>query len=222
MHRINAAETAAAHRIFNRVEDAIGPYYGRKTVAQARDYVSENRWIMFPQHGITSLREGAELPVPNMFVSVGGENIEIKDNGAGAIDGNLGVTYHNVEAMLGLRQILKRKSHSDLLINMLKSLGDEWSVEIQRKTQTDCPDSTPHYETYRAYKPSALTADGLAQALKDSDRTLRCKGDTYPPTGTDILWEVSIFVVWKDTETATFERDAKKSFDVLLKMMTIR
>jgi len=220
MHRINAAETTSAHRIFNRVENAVGPYYGRKTVAQARDFVSENRWIMFPQHGINSLREGANLPVPNMFVAFDGD--EITDNGAGAINGNLGVTYHNVEAMLGLRQILKRKSHSDLLVNVLKGLGDEWSVEIQRKTQTDCPDSTPHYETYRALKPSTVTAAELAQALKDSDRSLRCKGDTYPKTGTEILWEVSIFVVWKDTKTTTFEGDAKKSFDLLLKMMTIR
>lgn len=221
MHRINASETASAHRIFNRVEEAVGPYYGRKTVDQARDYVSENRWIMFPKYGINSLREGATLPMPNMFVSVG-EDTEITDNGAGAVNGCLGVTYHNVEAMLWYRQILKRKSHRDLLINVLKGLPDDWSVEIQLKTQTDCPDSTPHYETYRALKPSAVTTPSLALALDDADQNLRHKGDIYPRTGTEILWEVPIFVVWKNTETATFEEDAKKAFDVFLKMMTIQ
>jgi hypothetical protein len=220
MHRINASETAAAHRIFNRVEEAVGPYYGTKTVHQARDFVSENRWIMFPKYGINSLREGATMPMPNMFVSVA-EDKEITDDGAGALNGSLGVTYHNVEAMLSFRQILKRKSHSALLLNVLKGLNNDWSIEIQLKTQTDCPDSTPHYETYWADQPPAVTIANLAQALNDADHNLRIKGDTYPKTGTEVLWEVPIFVVWKNTVTATFVDDTKKAFDLMLKMMTI-
>lgn len=220
MHRINDSEAAAAHRIFNRVEQLVGPYHGFKTKAQTRGYVSENRWIMYPMKGVESLREGTTLPLPNMFLSYG-EDREISDNGRGESRCCVGVTYHNVQAMEILRHILRRQPLGGRLVQVLRGLGNEWTAEIQRKTQTDCPGSTPHYETYKAYDASKVTAADIAQALKDSDRTLRRNGDIYPRTGTEILWEVSVFTVWKDTDTATYAQDVRKSFKAMISMTEI-
>jgi hypothetical protein len=217
MKRISQEEYSATHRIFNHVERLVGPYYGRKSIDQAMEYVSANRWIMFPVNGITSLRDGTVYPMPNVFIY---RDDELLDNGQGKMDGCIGVTYHNVEAMIAFRDMLKRKSTQ--LLNILSGFSDDWSVEIQHKTKTDCVDSVPNYNTFRAFKPSGLTADIIRNAIDDSDSSLPEKGTPYCRTGNPILWSVTIFVVVKPVTVETFDADVKKIFDVFFRLLDCR
>ena len=125
MHNLSHDEVSATHRIFNHVESVIGPYYGRKSRMEAKKYVSKNRWIMFPEYHILSLREGAELPIPNVFVHFPDETVQ--DNGSGLIDGTLGLTYHNVQAMQWLEGILGKLTE-EVLTASQKDLGEAESL----------------------------------------------------------------------------------------------
>jgi hypothetical protein len=218
MKRISQEEYDVTYRVFNYVEGLVGPYYGRRTFDQTMEFISANRWIMFPVNGIDSLREGTVYPMPNVYISQ--EEEHIADNGAGKLDGYSGVTYHNVEAMIAFRDLLKRRSKP--LISIISNFTDDWSVEIVRKTKTDCKDSVPRYETFRAFKPSTVTPDDLRQALVDSDRTLLQRGDPYPGSGNPVLWSVSVFSVWKTITLDSFDADVKKVFDVFFRLLSCR
>jgi len=219
MQRISQDELLATHRIYRHVETLIGPYYGHISIDRAKGYVSANRWIMFPEYHVESLREGAELPIPNVFVYFDGG--EIVDNGSGLVNGHIGLTYHNVQAMLWLDEILRRGKKSELFLNILKGLGEGWNIEIQNKTQTDCPDSTPRYKVFRDFKPSWVSRDLITQGIIDSNRQLLHRGDAYPG-GNPVLWDVTIFAVTKPTSVSSFDVDVQKSFDLLFKALSLR
>lgn len=219
MQRISQDELLAARRIFIHVEMLIGPYYGHISIDRAKGYVSANRWIMFPEYHVESLREGAELPIPNVFVNFEGE---VRDNGAGQVNGYIGLTYHNVQAMLWLDEILRRGKKSELFLNILKGLGEDWNIEIQNKTQTDCIESTPRYKVFRDFKPSKVSKDLITQSIIDSNRQLLHRGDPYPDGGNPVLWDVTIFAVSKPTSVPKFDADVKKSFDLLFKALSLR
>jgi hypothetical protein len=221
MHRISNDEYAAAHRIYSHAESLVH-YYGPKTRHQVEGYVSENRWVMFPESHIESLRAGATLPIPNVFLSFADE---IVDNGSGKVDGWMGLTYHNVEAMQGLMGgIMKRAQKRDRFINLLKNMGDDWMIEIQNKTMTDCPFTTPKYRTApeRRIKPSAVDAAFIQKAVADSDHHLLRRGDPYPDTGNPVIWDVSIFVALKPTTAATFDEDFKTVFGLFQNVLGLQ
>jgi hypothetical protein len=220
MSRISRDEQAATQRIFNHVEDIIGPYYGHKTLSDAQNYVSENKWIMFPEYHITSLREGTVLPVPNIFLSF---PEDIVDDGVGGVpEGCIGLTYNNVESMIGLRDILKRTKKSTLFMSILKALGDTWTVEIQHKTKVNFKESTPRYSTHLDFKPSRVSVTDLADGIDDSDHNLLKRGDPHPLDGNPVLWDVTSFCVYKNTGGVCFDPDVKKSFSMFFKVLTIR
>ena len=225
MRRISPAEVQATHRIFNHVESVIGPYYvgpyyGKKTRDQARGYVSQNRWIMFPEYHIDSLREGALLPIPNVYVSF--DPPEIKDDRTGKVEGWIGLTYHNVDSMIWLAEILKRQKRSALFISMLQALGNDWAVYIVNKTLTDCPDNTPKYGTFKEFRPSTVTADKIQKAVVASDRQLLRRGDPYPVDGNPVIWDVTVFQVSKWTTPSEFDDDVRVSFDLFFKALSLK
>jgi hypothetical protein len=231
MQKLSRDEYDAVYRIFRHVENLIGPYYGFKTRQQIEGFASLNRWIMFPVHGVDNLREGTIYPLPNVFVST---EPTIQDDGAGRVNGWLGFTYHNVEAMLSLYDIL-RKTSTQLefmeIISRLRrrfevtELSDEWSLEIQRKTKTDYQASTPKYDTFKAFKPSEIIKAGnldlIKQAIKDSDKTLLQKGDEYPETGNPVLWSVTIFTVVKETAPEYFDADIQQAFSSFFQLLSL-
>jgi hypothetical protein len=177
---------------------------------------------LFPKNGIDTLREGALYPLPNVFVSV--EDI-IRDDDSGRVDGWLGFTYHNVEAMQAFYDILKRKTQRAVLHDIIMELNDAWSIEIQRKTKTDCPGNTPKYATFKAFKPSELVDENMElikETIKDSNRTLLQYGDEYPETGNPVLWSVTIFTVIKKTNPSVFDGHMKDTFNAFLKLLDIR
>jgi len=219
MQRIAQDEFNATHRIFNNVERIIGPYYGRITRNETAMFVSENRWIMFPVNNVESLRDGTVYPLPNVFVSV---EDKIQDDGAGRVNGWLGFTYHNVDAMKALYSIIdpRRPSRHQPFLNIISNLG--FPVEIQRKTKTDCPNSTPHYETFGPpFEPSIVTANQILDAIRESDRTLLRKDDIYSETGTPVIWSVTIFTAIKETVAATFDEDIKNVFDAFRQLLLL-
>jgi len=225
MRRISPLEVQATHRIFNHVESVIGPYYGKKTCDQAKGYVSQNRWIMFPEYHIDSLREGALLPIPNVYVSF--EPPEVKDDRTGKVEGWIGLTYHNVDSMIWLAEILRRKKKSTLFISMLQALGSsgwfgDWTVYVVNKTLTDCPDNTPKYRTFKEFRPSKVTADLIQKAVAASDQQLLRRGDPYPVDGNPVIWDVTVFQVSKWTTPSEFDDDVKLSFDLFFKALSLR
>jgi hypothetical protein len=172
---------------------------------------------MFPVNGIDSLREGTVYPLPNVFIS---REDEIRDDGNGKLDCYAGVTYHNVDAMLSFRDLLKRRSTQ--LINILSGFPDDWSVEVLRKTETDCPGSVPRYDIFRSFKPSSLAVNDIKKAINDSDNTLLRRGDPYPGSGNPVLWSVTIFSVCKEVTINSFDQDVKKAFDIFFRLLSCK
>jgi hypothetical protein len=218
MQRLNQAELSATHRIFNLVELLIGPYYGHQTLDITKEYVSGNKWIMFPEKSVQSLREGANFPTPNIFISFD-EGKDIQDDSTGKVNGNIGLTYHNVEAMIWLDSTLKRKSKGTTLVNLINNLGPDWVLEIQHKIKTNSPDSVPRYSTYDTLNTSTVTREQIRQCIADSNQSLLRAGDTY--SGNPVLWNVTVFVLYKQITEATFNIDVKKAFDLFFKALTI-
>lgn len=216
--RLTQDEFSATHRIFSHVETLVGPYYGWRPLNETMKYVSSNKWIMFPDKGIDSLREGTELPVPNIFLSF--EDM-VEDDGNGRANGWMGVTYNNVDAMVGLRDLLRRKMKSRALTSLLSGLGRGWSIEIQHKTSTDCPDSAPHYSTVQAFPPSGVTTTLLRKAIATGDASNLRRGDPYPPTGNPVMWEVTIFAAQRKTTVADFDAHMRECFDLFQNMRAI-
>ena len=221
MQRLSQEELNATYRIYNHVEELVGPYYGHKTHDDIEDFASLNRWIMFPKNGITNLREGTMYPLPNVFVST---DPLLEDDGAGRVNGWVGFTYHNVDAMLAFYEMLRRPSKKLALRNVLISLDTDWSIEIQRKTKTDFKESTPLYDTFKAFKSPEIfqeDVDLIKKAIIDSNKTLLQFGDDYPETGNPVLWSVTVFTVIKKTTVATFDADIKKAFDSFFRLLDI-
>lgn len=220
MRKLSSAELAAAHRIFNHVDDVVN-YYGPKTLDEVELFVSENRWIMFPVLGINSLREGATSPVPNVFVSMDGK--DITDDGQGRATGYVGMTYHNVEAMAHLWDIFRHaRTKGNVLIKAIHGLSDRWGVEAVHKISSDAPGSLPHYDLFRNQKPSKATLDTIKKSLEDSDQNLPRKGDICKISGNPILWAVTIFTVEKHTDPSMFDTDMKEIFDIFLRLHALR
>jgi hypothetical protein len=218
MQRINQDEYDATHRIFNNVERIVGPYYGRRTWDETARFVSENRWIMFPVSNVESLRDGTVYPLPNVFVSAWPE---IQDDGAGRVNGWLGFTYHNVGAMEALYSIIdpRRRNRHLPFLNILSSL--DFPIEIQRKTKTDSPNSTPRYEPFQQLDPSTVTTNQIMDAIEESNRTLLRQGDPYPESGNPVIWSVTIFTVIKETVPATFDEDIKNAFGAFQQLLSL-
>jgi hypothetical protein len=217
MRAISQEEYEAAHRIFNHVEEVVGPYYGHKTLDEVMGFISQNRWIMFPVNSVTSLREGTMFPMPNVFIA--SDTDEIHDDGTGRTNGFMGVTYHNVEAMLIFRDMLRRR-RNNLLVSVFTSFPEDWAVEIQHKTKADHDKAVPIYDVYESYAPSEITAELLSQTLEDSDLHLLQYGDIYPKTGNPVIWSISISVVSKDTSIALFDDDIQLVFQRFFQLLT--
>jgi hypothetical protein len=122
--------------------------------------------------------------------------------------------------MLSFNELIKRRGSQ--LRDILGGFSDDWIIEIQHKTQTDCPFSVPLYRTFSSFKPSALTSiDMIRQAIKDSNKNLLRPGDAYPDTGNPVLGSVTIFVVSNMTTYASFDDVVKKAFDVFLRLYNL-
>lgn len=220
MRRLSQSELEATHRIFNHVDSVVN-YYGPKTLDETAEFVSENRWIMFPVLGIDSLREGANMPVPNVFLSMDGS--DIADDGNGRSTGSVGLTYHNVTAMAHLHDIFRHKrTKGSVLMRCIQNLSDEWAVEAVHKIKSDSVESVPRYKVFRSGEPSVVTLNSIQQAIADSDQNLPRKGDICEISGNPIIWAVTILIIEKPISPETFDQDLKEIFDIFLRLHALR
>lgn len=220
MRKLNTDELSAACRIFRNVNLLAGQYYPRKTAQQIEGYVSMNRWIMFPDKGISSLKEGIEIPYPNVYTSFLDD--EIVDNGKGQVDGYIGLTYHNTMAMEWLKLILKSKHKSKKFIDILKYFGQEWVISLSHKTKVGYKDTIPQYSEFYHTKPSEITAKELLKQINESDNYLLHYGDPYPDGGDKVLWDITVFTIGKETEVGTFNDDVIEVFRLFLKVLNLK
>ena len=222
MRRLTQAELEAAHRIFNHVDTISGGYYGRKTQAQVRRFVSLNRWIMFPPFNVNSLREGTTFPAPNVYVSFHGEDVEeIRDDGNGRIvEGYVGVTYNNVDSMLWLDRVLK-VNNAAYFIKTLNSMGVGWDVNIEQKIKTNHQDNTPVYRPMDSFCASTVTVDQIKDAI-DNSRQNELNPDIDDYDGEPVLWCVTVFGVSISTSPAGFDMCVKEAFDLFIKVLSLR
>jgi hypothetical protein len=219
MKRLSIEEQNAVHRIFNHVDSLIN-YYGHKTLDQAIQYVSENRWIMFPVRGINSIKEGKEMALPNIYITT--EKEEIRDNGMGRITGSIGMTYHNDNAMKHLREIIKRpKSMGQKLTKIISVLNNNWEAGATHKVKTECHESVPHYDPQPFISVSVLTVDAVKTAIENSDWALPALGDTYHRTGNPVKSRITVYSIEKPTDPSMFDNDVKEIFDVFTKVLTV-
>ncbi len=219
MKKLTPDELDAACRIFRHVNQIAGQYYPRKTTQQIEGYVSANRWIMFPDKGIVSLKEGISIPYPNVYVSF--HQDEIIDNGNGQINGFAGLTYHNVLAMDWLKQILRSPSKSFIFLDILKSFGDEWEVGVWHKTKVDHLKTVPRYSVFET-TPLTVTAKDLQNTINESDNFLLYRGDPHPDDSHPVISDVTVFTVGKETEVGTFDDDIKMAFKLFMKALSLK
>ena len=217
MKRLTESEVEATHRIFNHVDNISEAYYGKKTQNQAKKFVSQNRWIMFPVHNVTSLREGTMFPAPNVYVSFDGE--EVADDGDGRVNGWVGVTYNNTESMTWLGEVLKYKNAS-LFTESIQSLGPNWIAFVEQKIKTNYQDNTPIYKTIKKFDAESVTALDIQNAIKLSNGHLLRPGDDYE--GEPVLWCVTVFSVCRHVSEATFDQEVKVAFDFFVNALNLR
>lgn len=211
MTRVSQAEYLAAYRIFNYVDRINGGYYGQITLDRIYKLVSQNRWIVIPRKGLDTIEEAKTAPVPNIYLHF--EDV-IKDE-RGKADCDVGITFHNVDAMLLIRDILRRKTLSETLINNLKKFDDTWDISFWHKISTHTHNSTPYYErSSDIFSSSGITRQDLIDGLEHSDLTRPQKGDIYPKTGTEVLGSASIFSVSKDITITDFDQNMINLCDV--------
>lgn len=221
MRKLSQSELESTHRIFNHVDEIVN-YYGHKTIDETALFVSTNRWIMFPVRGIESLREGTNLPVPNVFVGKGDPEENIDDDGNGRMTGWIGLTFHNSAAMSHLDYILKRpRTKGTVFLRCVQGLSDDWSVDVTHKIKTGYEKSTPHYKVFRSLIPSKSSLDSIHQALIDSDQSLPGLGDVFEDNGLGINGRITVFSLEKETNPGSFDRDVKEIFDIFLRMIEL-
>lgn len=207
--RLTKPEIESTARIFNYVNKLIGNYYGpAKSPAAAKKFVSSNRWIMFPDRTIESLREGTSMPNPNIFISF---SEEILDDGAGipVVGSSIGMTFNNTESMKWYRSVAPR------FLSMLSSLPG-WRLEIQNKIKLDYYASTPEYETVAEIEATKATQQWIDDSLALAE-TQRPKRD-QPWNGHTVEWSLPIVVMFKVIDLATYDADIK-SISVLLRAL---
>lgn len=209
MKKLSTKEVKATQRIFNRVDRLSGGYYGRKVESEAAKFVSLNRWIMFPVHNVSSLREGTKFPAPNIFVFFDGD--VVSDDEDGRVGGYIGVTYNNVEAMAWLLKIL-RPANSSPFISVVNSLGPEWYFRVQQKIKTVFKDNTPRYRDMWAVKSDSLTVSDIKKAIADSNSRIIQPNDFYEDE--PVLWCVTVVSIDKGTRPEVFDGDARTAFDL--------
>ena len=214
MQRLTQNELQAAKRIYNRVNDLTNNYYGKKTADIVKDFVSSNRWIMFPVNNVTSLREGASHPVPNVFISF--EDIIVDDQN-GKVNGWIGLTYNNSESMLWLHDILCPQK-AEHFLKILNGLTSDWIVEISQKIKTNFQDNTPKY--HQAVQPinaTTATVAAIKTSIKNSDTQLPKRGDDYDSE--PVLNAITMVSVLKETNVHTFDSDVKNVFELFFKVL---
>jgi len=232
MKRLTKSEIASAKRIVNRTiaiannvsnskmyGSGVRPnYYGRdKTTAEVKDFVSTNRWIMFPVHNVTSLREGASNPTPNVYISF---KDEITDDGNGAPTGWIGLTYNNQMAMEWLKEVLSPK-YSPAFMAILNGLKDPWCVEVAEKIKVCHYKHIPEYEPVRAYDPRTITVQDIKDGLQYSNDRLLRPGQYYKDAY-EVEGAITIFGVHRHTDPSDFDTRAEEAFDLFFRALSVK
>jgi len=214
MKRLSSDELITALRIFNRVVSIVAKkhanYHRKKTLGEIKDFVSTNRWIMFPDAAIPSLRDGVNMPVPNVYVSF---DDVIEDNKAGQVNGGIGMTFGNGGAMQWLWQLFKRKSNTAKFMTILNSLDDEWEVNIEHKIHTDYHAAVPDYETLFSFTATTVTAQEIQDTILAADNHL--------PHG-NVVNAITIVTVRKATTIGSFDADVLQVFDLFFRVLSLR
>lgn len=204
MTRVSQAEYLAAYRIFNYVDKINGGYYGQITLDRIYKLVSQNRWIVIPRKGLDTIEEAKSAPVPNIYLSFE----EVIEDEKGRANCDVGITFHNVDAMVIIREALRRKTISERLIGNLQKFDDTWDISFWHKISTHSPNSTPYYErSSDIFNPSGVIRQDLIEGLEQSDLNRPQRGDIYPRTGTEVLGSSSIFSISKYITIADFDKN---------------
>lgn len=216
MKRFTNEEKKAIHRIFNHVDNLCGNYHGQKTFEGAQKFASLNRWTMYPHKTVMSLRDGAEAPYPNMYISPYGDIIS--DNGHGSVEGYIGVTYGNVDSFNIFLNLIEKKP--DDLIKPINNMGAGWLAYISQKIKTDFPKNTPVYRNIEEFDSSKVTIKQIDTAISESNSNLLQIGEIYEDE--EVLWCVTIFGINRETSYTQFDRDIKEAFSLFEKLLKLK
>lgn len=217
MKRLAQSELDATYRIFSHVNQLVGGYYGHKTRQKIEKFASRNRWIMFPVYNADSLREGTGLPVPNIYVSF---DDEIQDDGSGRADSWIGVSYGNSNAMLWLRDILRRKKRASSFIGLVNSMGSDWEVNTIHKIHTNYWGSTPIYKKVNGVLADVATITGIQQGISDGDKC-RMKPGTLLD-GDQVTSCVTTLSIEGEATPESFDQDIKNLFAFFTAILSLK
>jgi len=217
MKRLTKEELTAAHLIYNRVSHLTQNYYGNRTQDVVHKFVSENRWVMFPEYHFGSLREAVTYPVPNVYISF--PNGVVTSDLVGRVDGWIGLTFNNAESMLWLNEIL-RVRNADFFISVLKGMDLPWLVEVQQKIKTNYKDNTPRYETIHKCDAPYVSAEFIKEAVMQSNEKLPKVGEYYQDE--PVLWAVTVFSVSKKITTVDFDPSVERAFELFFRILSLR
>jgi len=220
MKLLTPDELIVALRIFNRVVGIVEKqnqnYHKKKILGEIKDFVSRNRWIMFPVGNILSLREGVDSPTPNIYMSF---HNDIQDDGMGRVNGWIGLTFGNNGAMQWLEQLLSKKNVYNFMA-ILNSLNKDWSVEITQKIKTNYFEATPNYEPYITFKAADVTAGEIKSNIIKSNKTLPLIGVDHK-TG-PVIAASTIVTAWKETTELKCDDDVENAFKLFFKVLSLR
>ena len=216
MKKLTREEKSSTYRIFNHVNDISENYYGRKTMDETNSFVSLNRWIMFPAYNVASLRDGAGFPAPNLYISC--DDVIVADD-YGRVNGWIGITYGNTQAMIWLHQLLKDKNVTNF-IQLINNLGDKRAVSIEQKIKTGFYDNTPIYKSIEKFNASIVTDIDIKNSIKNSNAKLIRPGEMYDDES--VIWCVTVFNIYKETFVSDFDNDVKIGFDFFNKILNLR
>ncbi len=219
MKQLSIDEIEATNRIFTRYNKTNGNYYGHKVKDETKRYASRNRWIMFPANIIDSLREGTEMPLPNVYMHTGDD--EIRDDGNGRLEGLVGITYGNNPAMDWVRVILKSQKKSQVFLNLITGMGADWNVSPYHKIHTSYWQSTPIYEKGKSEPANQVTVSSIKANLNNSDNNRRKPG-TFMDDGDEVISCVTTLTAEKYVTPDTFDQDIKDVFNLFLKLLSLR
>lgn len=222
MKRISQDEYIAALRIFNRTVSVVAKthpgYHKKKTLGVIPEFVSGNRWIMFPEASINSIKEGKMSPIPNVYISFH-DHDTIRDNKAGVpIGANIGLTFNNEGAMAWLDELFSPKSAPQFMA-IVNGLDPEWWAEVSQKIKVGYHESTPFYESQEVFEARSVSITDIEVALNDSD-TNRPKHGQVIPQG-DVVGAITVFSIGKETSEDTFDDDVAKVFDLFMKVLAL-
>jgi len=205
MGSFTSNETDSIVTLYNHVNECSGHLYQAWTQQKILDCASRSKFIVFPHPDISSVKECALYPAPNVFLKF---NDEINCDMNGRANCLIGIAFNARKAMKKLHEILNSEKGVSF-INSVNSLGYEWMITITQKFRAS---GKSQFQTIDCFGTHTATIEKIKKAINFSDYTCLKKGSKF--NDRIVLWCITTFRIVKKCKIASFDVDVKTVFDL--------